>query len=135
MNFQKYRHNVTSLVVTLYSVADLTVWVKPQYGQNLQMITLPDFASQYSLISGFGGLSLNSPVWVRNSEDEEWRPAHYAGLHRTFPGGKTSHTCLGDMRSRWLLWKDESGDEWSCESLVNLHHTLPQLSPCLNNLT
>jgi len=42
-------------------------------------------------------VAIDTPVWVRDADYQEWMPAHFAGIHRegelcAWAGGRTIHT-------------------------------------------
>ena len=54
-------------------------------------------------------LPVDTPILVRDDDDEEWQPAHLARFTHpgvmTWMGGKTSHTTLDGAEMSWDEWK------------------------------
>lgn len=47
-------------------------------------------------------VAIDTPVWVRDADDQVWLAAHFAGVHHggelfSWLGGRTSHTASGRM--------------------------------------
>lgn len=50
-------------------------------------------------------VAIDTPVWVRDKDSEEWYRLHFSGVHHhgklcAWSGGRTSHTAMGIM-SEW----------------------------------
>lgn len=74
------------------------------YGKDGTGLTSCDLVREFDPL---GELPVDTPVWVRDDPDGEWKPRHYAGYkdergrYVAFIDGKTSHSDEGGPKIGW----------------------------------
>ena len=74
------------------------------YGKDGAGLTSSDLVREYDPLEE---LPVDTPVWVRDDPDGEWKPRHYAGYKNehgqyvAFMDGKTSHSSEYGLTAPW----------------------------------
>ena len=105
-----------SFKVTVIHVADKVYLVREQGSGAEYTLDKEDYHTSWRKFDPFAGLKIDDPVWVRDHDDHEWRPRHYAGSNRVYFDGCTSHSVDksddSSCTNTWRYWKHDTLGEW-----------------------